>query len=98
MNKFLTTLHGAVLGAIIGTALGLFVGDLAIRIFDISCFEGACGFAVVFLYMPAGFLIGAILGGIIFYNQIWTNTYIRAGLHVLAAVLLVWLAIQIFTE
>ena len=95
MKTFFMTLLGVGLGAVIGTLIGLGVGTLAVDFFDVSCFEGACGYAVVFLYAPVGLLIGAVLGGIIFYKTLWSNSRMGMWLYILAGALLGWLITNI---
>lgn len=55
---------GAVLGAILGGVAGVLLGLACVEIFAVSDFEGASGYLVGFLFLPAGILLGAVAGGI----------------------------------
>lgn len=57
---------GTVLGAAVGAGIGLFIGQVYVELFQVSCFEGYCGLLVVTCFLPAGGLIGAGLGGAAF--------------------------------
>lgn len=57
------TLLGIVLGGALGLALGLGGGQLYAEATDMSCFEGGCGYFVVFMGL-AGIVVGAISGGV----------------------------------
>jgi len=48
--------------AVLGTVLGLFLGDAITKAYRVSNFEGQRGYAVVFLFGPAGLLLGLIIG------------------------------------
>ncbi|MCB0154295.1 MAG: hypothetical protein KDF65_05815 [Anaerolineae bacterium] len=95
MKTFLTVLAGVVVGGVLGAVIGYFAGVLAVDVFDISCFEGECGYAVV-LYALLGIVIGAAGGGVLFYHRvgpharvaIWISTVIGALLGGVAANLL----------
>jgi len=50
----------ALLTAIAGGTLGLVLGDAVTRALGVSDFEGARGYAVVFLIIPAGIILGII--------------------------------------
>lgn len=56
-------LLGVVLGGALGLATGLGGGQLYASATDMSCFEGGCGYFVVFMGL-AGIVVGAISGGI----------------------------------
>jgi hypothetical protein len=55
---------GFILGAIAGAALALTICVAAAEMFSISQMEGAYAMQVAFFYMPAGALIGGIIGAI----------------------------------
>lgn len=55
---------GALLGAIFGGVTGVLLGLAWVEIFAVSSFEGASGYLVGFLFLPAGILLGAVAGGI----------------------------------
>lgn len=57
------TLLGIVLGGALGLALGLGGGQLYAEASDMSCFEGGCGYFVVFMGL-AGIVVGAVAGGV----------------------------------
>ena len=61
---FLKALAGFVIGAVLGAAVTLAICLAAAEIFSISQMEGAYAMGVVFFYMPAGALIGGIIGAI----------------------------------
>jgi hypothetical protein len=61
---FLKALAGFVIGAIAGAALALALSVAAAEIFSISQMEGAYAMGVAFFYLPAGALIGGIIGAI----------------------------------
>lgn len=69
MKPWLVTLGGAALGAVVGTVAGILLGLLSVELFDISCFEGYCGFVVGFCFLPLGLLLGAAAGGFVFYRR-----------------------------
>lgn len=51
-----------VLTGLVGAAVTAFVADRGMRWYRASNFEGAAGFALVFLWIPAGFIVGLIVG------------------------------------
>lgn len=57
------TLLGIVLGGALGLALGLGGGQLYAEATDMSCFEGGCGYFVIFMGL-GGTVAGAISGGV----------------------------------
>lgn len=61
---FLKVLAGFILGVIGGGLIVLGVCIAAAEIFDISQMEGAYAMGVAFFYVPAGALIGGIIGAI----------------------------------
>lgn len=69
MKHWLLSLGGAALGAIAGAVAGILLGLLSVELFDISCFEGYCGFVVGFCFLPLGLLLGAAVGGVFFYRR-----------------------------
>ncbi|MCK6629866.1 MAG: hypothetical protein L6R45_32415 [Anaerolineae bacterium] len=69
MKHWLLPLGGAALGAVAGAVAGIFLGVLSVELFDISCFEGYCGFVVGFCFLPLGLLLGATAGGVFFYRR-----------------------------
>lgn len=69
MKRWLLPLGGAALGAIAGAVAGILLGVLSVELFDISCFEGYCGFVVGFCFLPLGLLLGAVAGGVFFYRR-----------------------------
>ncbi|MCG3208176.1 MAG: hypothetical protein FOGNACKC_01778 [Anaerolineae bacterium] len=77
MKTLLRILFGVVLGALVGGIIGFVVGEYAVDLFEVSCFEGACGYLVAFIYIPAGGLLGAIGGGVLLYKRLGANS--RAG-------------------
>lgn len=87
MKTALTILAGVVAGAVLGAFIGYFIGELAVELFDISCFEGGCGYAVV-LYALLGILIGAAGGGVLFYKRIGPNSKIGVWFLTLLGALL----------
>ena len=60
----LRMLAGFIIGAVCGAALALGLCLAAAEIFSISQMEGAYAMGVVFFYMPAGALVGGIIGAI----------------------------------
>ena len=60
----LKMLAGFIAGAIAGAVLALAFCVAAAEIFSISQMEGAYAMQVVFFFMPAGALIGGIIGAI----------------------------------
>lgn len=56
------TLSLALLTAVVGGILGAVLGDVATEALGVTDFEGARGYAVVFLCIPLGLAIGAIVG------------------------------------
>lgn len=61
---FLKVLAGFILGVIGGGLIALGLCIAAAWIFDISQAEGAYAMGVAFFYVPAGALIGGIIGAI----------------------------------
>lgn len=51
-----------VICAVLGTGLALFLGEAITKAYRVSNFEGQRGYAVVFLFGPAGLLLGLIIG------------------------------------
>ena len=51
-----------VICAVLGTVLALVLGDAITKAYRVSNFEGQRGYAVVFLFAPAGLLLGLIIG------------------------------------
>lgn len=98
MKTLLRTLIGVALGALVGAAIGFVIGEVAIDLFDVSCFEGACGYLVVFVYVPLGVLIGAGGGGVIFYRQLWAGSKAGIWLYILAGGVLGWVAAWLLLE
>jgi hypothetical protein len=59
-----TLLIGTICAAL-GTVLGLFLGDAITKAHNVSDFEGKRGYAVVFLFAPAGLLLAGIAGVVV---------------------------------
>ena len=57
---------GLVLGALGGAALGVGAGLAWVEIFRTTSFEGYSGMLVFFTFMPAGAMIGALGGALLF--------------------------------
>lgn len=57
---------GLVLGALGGAALGVGAGLAWVDIFKTTSFEGYSGMLVFFTFMPAGAIIGALGGALLF--------------------------------
>jgi hypothetical protein len=66
MKILLLALLGLVLGAIGGAALGIGAGLAWVEIFKTTDFEGYSGMLVFFTFMPAGAMIGALGGALLF--------------------------------
>ena len=64
-----------VLSAVYGTAIAAAVADYAMEAHNVSNFEGARGFGVVFVFMPLGFLTGLVAGTVV--GRLWQGR--RAG-------------------
>jgi hypothetical protein len=69
MKVALLVLLGLVLGAIGGGALGVGAGIAWVEIFKTSGFEGYSGMLVFFTFLPAGALLGAVVGAVLFGLQ-----------------------------
>ncbi|NJN80992.1 MAG: hypothetical protein HC802_01015 [Caldilineaceae bacterium] len=69
MRVFGWVLLGVIGGAILGAAVGIALGLAYVELFDVSCFEGYCGFLVAFAYGPIGMLIGAVTIGIFAFRK-----------------------------
>lgn len=87
MKTVLTILAGVGVGGVLGALIGYFIGELAVELFDISCFEGGCGYAVV-LYALLGIVIGAVGGGVLFHKMIGPNSKISVWFLTLLGALL----------
>lgn len=61
MSWLLALVVGVVCG-VAGAALSLYAGELIVRAYKISSFEGGSGYFVVFLLMPLGFIVGLVTG------------------------------------
>ena len=66
MKIALLVLLGLFLGMLGGAALGIGAGLAWVEIFKTTSFEGYSGMLVFFTFMPAGALIGAVGGAILF--------------------------------
>ena len=66
MKIALFALLGLVLGAVGGAALGIGAGLAWVEIFSTSGFEGYSGMLVFFGFLPAGAVLGAVAGSILF--------------------------------
>jgi hypothetical protein len=66
MKVVLFGLLGLILGALGGAALGIGAGLAWVEIFKTSNFEGYSGMLVFFTFMPAGAMIGALGGALLF--------------------------------
>ena len=66
MKVVLLALLGLILGALGGAALGIGAGLAWVEIFKTSNFEGYSGMLVFFTFMPAGAMIGALGGALLF--------------------------------
>ena len=66
MKIVLLALLGLFLGAIGGAALGIGAGLAWVEVFKTTDFEGYSGMLVFFGFMPAGAMIGAIGGALLF--------------------------------
>ena len=66
MKVVLFGLLGLILGALGGAALGIGAGLAWVEIFKTRNFEGYSGMLVFFTFMPAGAMIGALGGALLF--------------------------------
>src|SRR5207302_8164297 len=66
MKIVLLVLLGLFLGTLGGAAVGIGAGMAWVEIFKTSNFEGYSGMLVFFGFMPAGAILGGLLGAIIF--------------------------------
>ena len=66
MKIVLFALLGLALGAFGGAALGIGAGLAWVEIFKTTSFEGYSGMLVFFTFMPAGAIIGALGGALLF--------------------------------
>ena len=66
MKVVLFALLGLVLGALGGAALGIGAGLAWVEISKTTNFEGYSGMLVFFTFMPAGAMIGALGGALLF--------------------------------
>jgi hypothetical protein len=58
-----------VLSAIFGMVIAAAVAEYVMQAHEVSNFEGARGFAVVFIFMPIGFLTGLVSGTVV--GRLW---------------------------
>ena len=65
MRQVLIALLGMILGGAVGFGVGALLGLLLNDIFDISCFEGGCGYFAAFIGL-VGMVLFAIAGAVIF--------------------------------
>ena len=94
MKTFFMILLGVGLGGAIGALVGLGLGEVAVDLFNISCFEGGCGYAVLF-YGLLGLVIGAVLGGIFSYKTLGSPSKKGLWFYSLAGALLGWVVARI---
>ena len=66
MKVVLFAVLGLVFGALGGAALGIGAGLAWVEIFKTTSFEGYSGMLVFFTFMPAGAMIGAFGGALLF--------------------------------
>ncbi|MCC7141166.1 MAG: hypothetical protein IT349_03600 [Candidatus Eisenbacteria bacterium] len=64
MGWGMALLAGLVCG-LVGAVVTAFAGDAIVRLFRISNFEGGAGYAVAFLFIPLGFVVGLATGTIV---------------------------------
>ncbi len=64
MGWGMALLAGVICG-LTGAVLTAIAGDAIVRLFRISSFEGGAGYAVVFLFIPLGFVVGLATGTIV---------------------------------
>jgi hypothetical protein len=57
-------LIGLILGAVVGGIVGVTAGFVWIQVFHTSSFEGYSGMLVFYSFMPAGIIIGGLLGAV----------------------------------
>lgn len=69
MKSVLFALIGLVLGVVVGAPIGIGVGSVLADVLEVSCFEGGCGYFVVFIGLAGAFLGGlvGIVAGVYFY-------------------------------
>jgi hypothetical protein len=79
MKVALLVLLGLVLGAIGGGALGVGAGIAWVELSKTSGFEGYSGMLVFFTFLPAGMLLGALAGAILFGLQAREHRMPAAG-------------------
>jgi hypothetical protein len=63
--RVVATFAGLLLGGVLGGAIGIGLGLLAVEAFHISSFEGKSGYLVFFAFMPLGALLGMTAGGLL---------------------------------
>lgn len=83
MKTLLQMILGLIAGAIFGGLIGYLLGELAVDLFDISCFEGGCGYAVAF-YILLGGIIGAAVGSFLAYKWRGSNSALSRWLYTVA--------------
>ena len=76
MKIALLVLLGLVLGALGGAALGVGAGLAWAEIFNIPDVEGYAGMLVFFTFLPAGAVLGGLLGGVVFGVLAWRDAEI----------------------
>jgi len=69
MPRWVRVLLGLILGGGLGLVAGLVVGLVGIDLFEVSCFEGYCGYLVVLAYAPGGLILGAIAGAVLGWGR-----------------------------
>lgn len=65
------------LTAIAGAAMALYGGDIATRAHNVSNFEGGRAMGLVFVIMPAGFIVGLIVGMVVSWKMARSG-YVKA--------------------
>ncbi len=83
----------ALLTGIFSAWVTAYVADLVTKAHGMSDFEGARGMAIAFLFIPAGFIGGALLGLLatkLVHATEWTHFWKAAGLSVLLGQTVLW--------
>lgn len=69
MKSILFALLGLIAGVVVGAPVGIGIGSVLAEVLDVSCFEGGCGYFVVFIGLAGAVVggLGGIIAGVVLY-------------------------------
>ncbi len=85
--------------AVVGTFLAIFASEYLTRLYHVSNMEGQRGYAIIFLFAPAGFIVGFLIGATAALRTHWFGFvgFIKTqGLSILLTCVLVGIVSGLF--